>query len=126
MHGRGAVPLPMSLVAIPTTLPAKRRIPWLLAALISLAAVGVYAGYVAFTKSRTTELAPGQFYAVVPIDMDITITKDGELQALNNIDIQSPVEGQNVILDIAKEGSYVHKGDVVCKIDSSEIERKME
>jgi multidrug efflux pump subunit AcrA (membrane-fusion protein) len=116
----------MSMVAVSTSFPVKRRIPWLLAALVSLVAVGVFAGYVALTTGHGADLAPGQFYTVVPMDMDITITKDGELQAVKNIDIQSPVEGQNVILDIATEGDYVHKGDVVCKIDSTDIERKIE
>src|SRR5439155_16981574 len=101
--------------------------PWLLVAVISILAVGVFAGIVALSNGRSAgEIGAGQFYTVVPMDMDVTITKDGELQAVKNIDINSPVEGQNVILDIAAEGSYVHKGDIVCKLDSSDIERKIE
>src|SRR5439155_13117046 len=68
----------------------------------------------------------GEFYTVAPMDMDITINKDGELGAVNNVEITSPVEGQNTIVDIAKEGDFVHKGDVICKLDSSDIEQKIQ
>ena len=116
----------MSLVAVPASVPVKRRIPWVLALFVAVAAAGVaWAGYALFNRP-VDALAPGQFFAVAPMDLDISIAKDGELQAVSNVEIVCPVEGQNVILDIAKEGSYVRKGDVVVKIDASEIERKIE
>src|SRR5206468_3690892 len=71
-------------------------------------------------------VAPGQFYSIVPMDMDTTTSKDGELAAVNNAEVTSRAEGQNTIVDMAKEGDSVHKGDVIGKLDSSDIERKIE
>src|SRR4051812_41498682 len=116
----------MSLVAIPASPSLSRvgRLPWILILAFAVAAVGVTWIALVLTRASGGGTAPGQFYTVVPMDMDITISKDGELQAVNNVDINSPVEGQNTIVDIAKEGDFVHKGDVLIKLDSSEIERK--
>ena len=47
------------------------------------------------------------------MDMDIKINKDGELDAVNNIDIMCEVEGQNTITNIVPEGTYVKKGDIL-------------
>src|SRR4051812_26433342 len=116
----------MSLVAIPTSLSRPRRIPWLLAAMIGVGAVLVALVAWWLTNRPGGPVVSGQYYTVVPMDMDITINKDGELAAVNNVEITSPVEGQNTIVEIAKEGDFVHKGDVLIKLDSSEIERKIE
>ena len=59
----------------------------------------------------------GQFYSVAPMDLDVKINKDGELAALNNIDIICEVEGQTTIQTIVPEGSNVKKGDVLLVID---------
>src|SRR5438477_7920582 len=98
----------MSLIAVPASFPIKRRIPWTLALFVAVALVGVV-WIVASLTDSTPAAAGTQFFTVAPMDLDITISKDGELQACNNVEINSPVEGQNVILDIAKEGSNVHK-----------------
>src|SRR5436190_8080849 len=116
----------MSLAAIPVSLPRARRIPWLVTLLIALGVVALVWVVIALVGSSGGAAVPGDFYTVVPMDLDITINKDGELAAVNNVEITSPVEGQNTIVDIAKEGDFVHKGDVLCKLDSSDIDRKVE
>lgn len=116
----------MSLIAVPASV-SPRRIPWGVVLLGLIAIVGVVLIIMALTRrSGGGGMTAGEFYTIVPMDLDITISKDGELQAVNNVEIVSPVEGQNVILDIAREGAFVHKGDMVCKLDSAEIERKIE
>src|SRR5262245_18317838 len=115
----------MSL-AVPISLPKARRIPWVLMLVIGLAVASIVAVALALSLRDRRPAVAGQFYAIVPMDMDITIAKDGELGAVNNVEITNPVEGQNTIVEIAKEGDFVHKGDIVCKLDSSEIERKIE
>ncbi len=116
-----------SIAAVPIpTLAAKRRVPWLLAVFIAVGVVGIAWAIMVVSGRGGDGYAVGEYFAVHPMDLDITITKDGELQAVKNVEIVSPVEGQNVILDIAPEGTFVHKGDVVVKLDSSEIERKIE
>src|SRR5689334_10301239 len=108
----------MTLAAIPVSLPKVRRIPWLLATIIALAVVGVAWLAIALMGTSGGGGIVGTFHTVVPIDMDITLSPKGELAAVNNVDITNPVEGQSTILDIAKEGDFVHKGDVICKLDS--------
>jgi HlyD family secretion protein len=70
--------------------------------------------------------AIGKFYTAAPADMDIRIAKDGELQAINNIDIISEVEGANTIQQLVKEGTWVKKGDVLVTLDSKDIKEKIE
>src|SRR3712207_3737304 len=115
----------MSSIAIPvpSALPAKRRIPWLLAVFIALGVVAVAWIVLAISGRGGDGYAAGEFFTAQPIDLDVTITKDGELQAVSNVEIVCKVDGQSVILDIAKEGAYVHKGDVVVKLDPSVIEQ---
>lgn len=120
-----------SIAAVPispssSSVAAKRRVPWVLMVVIALGVVGV-ASVIMLVSGRGAEsFASGEFYAVQPMDLDITISKDGELQAVSNVEIACKVEGQNVILDIAKEGSYVHNGDVVVRLDPSGIEQELE
>src|SRR5205809_948045 len=116
----------MSLVAVPISLPRIRRVPWVFTLLIAIGVVALAWGVIALSGGSSDSATAGQFYTVVPMDMDIVINKDGELQAVNNVEVTSPVEGQNVIVEIAKEGDFVHKGDVLCKLDSSDIDRKVE
>src|SRR4051794_3007621 len=117
----------MSLVAVPiSTMSRTRKIPWVLLLLGALGVIVIVAIALALNMRSRGPAVQGEFYTVVPMDLDITISKDGELSAVNNVEITSPVEGQNTIVDIAREGDFVHKGDVVCRFDSSEIDRKIE
>ena len=54
------------------------------------------------------------------------IAKDGELQAVTNIDITNTVEGQTTITSVVKEGSSVKKGDVLMTLDASAINQKID
>jgi HlyD family secretion protein len=116
----------MSVVAIPTPVIVRRRIPWVLALVVSLSLVGALWLVNTFVLRRGGPVSVGEFYTITPMNLDVTIAKDGELQAVNNVDIVCPVEGQSVVLDIAKEGSFVHKGDVIVRIDSTDIKLKIE
>src|ERR1043166_2427166 len=99
----------MSLVALPVSFPLKRRIPWVPVLFVAVAVVGVAWIAMALMGGNSGGPSAMPFYTVVPMDMDITISKDGELGACNNVEVNCPVEGQNVILDIVKEGTFVHK-----------------
>src|SRR5947207_12699470 len=116
----------MSLIAVPSS-PSKGN-KWALRIIAPVAGITLI-GIVfwlsgAFSSSSPVSL--GQFYSVSPMDLDVKINKDGELAALNNIDIICEVEGQTAIQTIVAEGSTVKKGDVLVVLDSSAIKQKIE
>jgi HlyD family secretion protein len=116
----------MSLIALPTTSQNKSRwMVWLLvpfAVLLALLTVWALGG-----KTGPVALSGGApFHRVAPMDMDVKIVKDGELQAVNAIEIQSEVEGQTTIQTLVKEGTFVKKDDVLITLDSAAIRQKIE
>src|SRR3982751_2463777 len=105
----------------------RRWLAWVLVPILGSAfAVGAYWTYVKWTTKSGPSLAGSKFLAVTPADMEIKISKDGERQAVNNIDIQCLVEGGSTIVQIVKEGGSVKKGDVRGVLASSLIRQKME
>lgn len=115
----------MNLIALPGTESRGRWSIWLLA---PAAAVLAMAAFWYFSRSGGSAAPNGTaaYFHVVPMDMDVKIVKDGELQAINNIEIQSTVEGQTTVQTLVKEGATVKKGDVLITLDSSTIRQKIE
>jgi RND family efflux transporter MFP subunit len=70
--------------------------------------------------------ADARFYHVVPTELDVKLSKDGELQAVDNIDINCAVEGSTVVTQLVDEGTVVKKGDVLVRLDSSTIRQKID
>lgn len=68
----------------------------------------------------------GKFFAVSPMDLDIKVRKDGELQAVNNVDVMCRVEGRSTIVYLVKEGETVKKGDLLVEIDSSTLRQSLQ
>jgi RND family efflux transporter MFP subunit len=113
----------------PTTVPdyglrARRWWPTALA-LAGVIGAGAYALNWYVSRPAVTSVA-GTYFTVAPMDLAISIKKDGDLQAVNNIDITCDVEGQSRIQTIVKEGAMVKKGDVMVTLDSAEIARKLD
>jgi multidrug efflux pump subunit AcrA (membrane-fusion protein) len=65
----------------------------------------------------------GTYQTAVLMDLDVRLTKDGELQAINFVDVINRVEGINTVQELVKEGTYVHKGDKLVVLDSSNIQK---
>jgi HlyD family secretion protein len=83
-------------------------------------------GYLAFKKihfGSSVGTFTGNYQQAIVMDLDVRITKDGELQSVNNIDVVNKVEGLNTIQELVKEGTFVHKGDVLVTLDSSTIQK---
>ena len=105
--------------------PARRRRAVSLASLVAAVAVPAL-GLAFFWPARAASSAGGgKFYTVVPIDLDVKVTKDGELQAVDNIEVRCMVEGRNTIVFLIKEGSMVKKGDLLVELDSSLIRQEL-
>lgn len=117
----------MTTLAISPSASARRWLPWAVGGATSLLAL---TGFWLLSRPTSADAAAaaglGRFVMVTPSDMDIKVKKDGELQAVNNIDIINLVEGQSTIVQIVKEGANVKKGDTLVVLDSSDIRQKLE
>lgn len=103
----------------------RNRMLWAGLAVALLLAVGII--WMLSSKSNATMVAgKSQYYDVVPTDLDITLAKRGDLDAVTNIDIVSKVEGQPIIQQLVPEGEWVKKDQVLCVLDSAELRVKIE
>ena len=107
--------------------PASRRwYVWPAASLVALLAVAAVWGTKRINSGGGNAVAAGKFFTVAPTDLDIRIRKDGELQAVNNVDVMCMVEGRTTIVYLVKEGETVRKGDLLVELDSSTIREEYE
>src|SRR5438034_4886250 len=121
----------MSSIAIPmtpTAKPAYRRwFAWPEAAVVPIAAVAIFWGAGKISSDPSASSGDfGKFYTVTPVDLDIKVRKDGELQAVNNTDVLCQVEGRSTIVYLVKEGESVKKGDLLIELDSSTLRQSLE
>src|SRR3954466_10879375 len=115
----------MNLIALPASTANRKWTVWLIAPAVALVAATLFWTF-SGTRVSSAPVAASMIYRVTPIDMDVKIIKDGELQAINNLDISCEVEGQSTILTLVPEGSVAKKGDVLMTLDSSLIKQKIE
>ncbi len=58
-------------------------------------------------------------------DFEIIISGNGHLEAIDSVTLYSEVERDVKILEIVAEGSYVKQGDILCRLDSGEIQERL-
>ncbi|RMF83049.1 MAG: hypothetical protein D6744_05425, partial [Planctomycetota bacterium] len=63
----------------------------------------------------------GSTYVVRPMELNITLTEDGELKPKRSIELKSEVEGQTTIVYIVEESTQVKKGDLLVELASDAI-----
>jgi HlyD family secretion protein len=105
---------------------AKRWYVWPAASLLALLALTGLWGARRISAGPGNIVATGKFYTVTPMDLDIKVRKDGELQAVNNVDVNCMVEGRSTIVYLVKEGENVKKGDLLVEIDSSTLRQSLQ
>lgn len=89
--------------------------------LLAAAAAGVY-GYAYLNGGHGDSTGGMLTHVVQPADLLITVTEDGNLESANNVDIKCEVAGGSTILWIVKDGKLVEKGEVLARLDSSQLE----
>lgn len=99
---------------------------WPVATLVVLLALGGLFGAKYFGSGTASVLGSGKFFTVSAMDLDIRVRKDGELQAVNNIDVLCQVEGRSTIVYLVKEGETVKKGDLLVELDSSTLRQSLQ
>ncbi len=93
---------------------------------VGLVAVAAIALWIRPWGSTGGEAISGQFFTVLPMDLEVKINKDGELQAVSYTDIKSEVESVTQIITLVPEGTTVRKGDVLITLDSLLLRQKKE
>src|SRR5437867_9894367 len=111
---------------VPVATAGRRTFAWWILPAIGLVVVAIAAIWVRPWGSGGTEAISGQFFAVAPLDLEVKINKDGELQAVSYTDIKSEVESVTQIITIVPEGTTVRKGDVLITLDSLTLRQKKE
>ncbi len=121
----------MSQIAVPVRemMDAKPR-RWSVLAVGGLLATAVAVGGYYLVVNRSTSASIGSAglptFEVALMDLPIRFSKDGELEATENIEVSCRVEGQTTVLSVVKEGVNVKKGDLLATLDSSAINQKIE
>src|SRR5213075_597644 len=111
---------------IPAVRGGRRHFPWWTLPALGLLIVGAFSIWMHPWQSGGAEAISGQFYTVVPMDLEVKINKDGELQAVSYTDIKSDVESVTQIITLVPEGTTVKKGDVLITLDSVNLRLKKE
>jgi HlyD family secretion protein len=121
----------MTLSAYPTVSTASRPTRlrwWMWAAPLAVAAlaVGIYWAATGGLVMGGAAATPIKWHTVAAGPMVVQVHKDGELQAVNNIEVISNVEGIATIVQIVKEGEIVAADHPLVELDSSAIRLKIE
>ena len=96
---------------------------WFLRALLLLGLAALVWFIAAGSESDDANLAvEGQ--AVRRGPLRIAIVERGNLQAADAVVLKNEVEGRTTILYLIEEGTIVEKGDLVCELDTSELEER--
>ena len=91
------------------------------AAAALLAAAGLVAVSADASPSSARASGPADLVKAEPLSFVIDTTATGELEAKNQIEIRSRLEGQSTIVEVVPEGSEVKTGDVLIVLDSEDI-----
>ncbi|MDX2117470.1 MAG: HlyD family efflux transporter periplasmic adaptor subunit [Planctomycetota bacterium] len=102
-------------------------------ALVAVAGLAL-GGYLLLRPSGSTPATNAAKSSIVTADhaqvkrasFDITTTASGELEAKNQIEIRSPLEGEGSIVEIIAEGTKVKKGDVLIRLKTDDLQRRVD
>lgn len=99
-------------------------------AIIGLVILALFAGgaYLAFGRSGGNASAGSavEHYTVEKISFEITSTANGELKAKQQTELTNPLERETTITEIVPEGVYVKKGDVLCRLNSDDLQKQLD
>lgn len=76
--------------------------------------------------SEETSDAAGEFHDVKKGEFLVTVVEGGNLEAVNEVGVRNEMRYTSKIVSIVDEGTYIKKGDLICELDVSEIEDKLD
>ena len=59
-------------------------------------------------------------------DLNITITENGELVAKDSQNVSPDIRGRNKIEWLIEEGKLVEEGEVVCRLDTTDLKKEVD
>jgi len=78
------------------------------------------------SDAKSASAGAADLHLVEPTSFDISVIASGELEAQQQTEIRSRVEGQATITYVAPEGSRVQEGDLLVEFNADEIEAEIE
>lgn len=108
-----------------------RRRRWWLISGVTVVLILVTAG-----MTRPDRLLPSLFssksdvgstYRVTPVTLNVTLKEDGEIKAVDSVELKNEVQGQRVTIEwIVEESTAVKKGDLLVKLASDDMKDRVE
>jgi HlyD family secretion protein len=83
-------------------------------------------GYAMLFPSDDTTDENAQYYDVSKGSFLVTIVEGGTLEAVNEISVRNEVKYPTKIVTIVPEGTFVKKGQLLCELDVSDIEDRLD
>jgi RND family efflux transporter MFP subunit len=74
----------------------------------------------------TNEQVGTQWYTAQVTDFEVVVTASGELEAADQLEVQSRVGGRPSIVEVIEEGTMVGEGDVLVRLDDQDIRQRIE
>lgn len=126
-----APPAAQTAYASPPNAAARRRNRRLVAGgtlvVLVLLAAGALGPLGLWRRIMPSAAASPDIYTVAPLTLNVTLKEEGELRAVNSVDIKCEVQGQTVTIQwIVDESTRVKKGDLLFRLASDEMKDRVE
>ncbi len=126
---QGAAPLRRRLVRVPGR-PDRAGFSWgLLIASLCITGAGLGAGFYYLRPAEKQDSSPFE-YVVKRSTFVYETSERGELESSRNVEVRCQVPGRGstgtAILELVPEGTFVHQGDVLAKLDDSALQAELQ
>lgn len=92
-------------------------------AVCGLSVWGIWHATASSSNVHTTPAAPSAL--VVRGPLSVTTLTDGRIQSCSNVILACGVEWKTTIVELIPEGVQVKEGDVICRLDKSDLETRL-
>lgn len=76
--------------------------------------------------AAAAEVAADDLYTVRRDDLRVTLTENGTMVAKESQKVAAKIRGESKILFLVEEGKEVPEGEVVCKLDATQVQSQLE
>ena len=90
--------------------------------LVGMLAIFAVAGSLMLSASSSNDDGPKLTHRVASGNLTVTVTEQGVLESSDNTEVKCKVRGQNTVIWVVENGTYVNEGDVLVRLDTLEIE----